>query len=374
MRHGISRAYIRKLAESQEPPAVSVYMPVQTPTVKNPEQQENAIRLKNLEREAAGALEQQGYENTRKLLKPLRDVREKDSPAWDFNAKGIACFLSPERAELLSLPAAPAERVEVGEHFAVRPLIGAFSEAAGFYILSLDQRCVQLLYADSFSISNVSTRRPLPSVSSVFAEYDFEPSLNAAPGARTGVRFNPEADLRSHLIEFLERVDETVVEEIGTSSLPVVLAGVEYIVGHYRKLTRLRSIVDDYVRGSPSQLGQEELHRRGREIVAHAAETAQDSALQALDKVPQESRLNRIEDILPAAYEGRAASLYVDPKVEIRGYFDPASLRVERDSSGEAESELLDLASALTLRNGGSVYTINEDALPAEGPAVAIQR
>ena len=245
MKRGISHEYIRDLAEAQNTPAVSIYMPVQTPTIKNPEQQENMKRLKNLEREAENALEQHGYSDTRSLLKPLRDAREQESPAWDFKAQGFACFLSPERAEFVSLPSTPPERVEIGDHFSIRPLIGAFTEATGFYILSLDQRCVRLLYGDSFSVSDVSTQKPLPNMSQVLAEYDFEQSQNAAPGARTGVRFDPEADLKSYLFEFIDRLDEVVVEEIGKDSLPVVLAGVEYIVGHYRKRTRLRSLTDD---------------------------------------------------------------------------------------------------------------------------------
>lgn len=58
MRHGITHENIRSLVQEQTHPPIGVYTPGQTPTIKNPVQQENALRVKTLEREAGSALEQ----------------------------------------------------------------------------------------------------------------------------------------------------------------------------------------------------------------------------------------------------------------------------------------------------------------------------
>jgi hypothetical protein len=75
---------------------------------------------------------------------------------------------------------------------------------------------------------------------------------------------------------------------------------------------------------------------------------------------------NQVEQIVPAASEGRVRTLLVDPTVSVRGYSGIAS--------EGGEEELLDLAVRYTLAQGGEVYAVDRQDIPSQSPAGAIFR
>ncbi|MFW5806529.1 MAG: hypothetical protein ACOCWU_02570 [Spirochaetota bacterium] len=375
MKHNLSYELLREIAHVDEWPCVSLYMPVTTPSVKKPRTQENMIRLKNMERRAAQELEAAGIENPGDFVAPLRNAREAEQPLWSPKAKGFAGFISPGYSRFVSLPIDPGERTDVEHRFTVKPLVQALSEPNEFLVLSLDQKHVRLLEGDALSLDVADTGDRLPSMPEIVAEYDFERDLNAAPGARTNVRFGPgpEEDTKAHILEFLERLDEAVNEEIGEHSPPIVLAGVEYLVGHYRKLSKLPRLAEGFVRGNPSTFRQGELHRRAWEIVRREHDAEINLALRKLERAPRDHRILGIEHVLPAACEGRIYALYLDPQAELRGHFDPQgeAVRVDED---EGQTDLLDTAAVLGARTGAHIYTVDPSRLPASEPAAGLHR
>lgn len=359
----ISKELLREIAGVSADTALSVYMPVRTPSSKNPKTQENMIQLKSLERQASTAISENGVdsETVDTLLRPLREAVEHDRPLWHPAAQGFAFFASPGYSRAVTLPIEPHEHVRVGSSFYVKPLVSALSQLGQFYLLALDQQDVRLLYGDSVSMKPIAGREELPNMPDILASYDFERNLNAAPGARQDVRFGGDTNLKSRLNEFLERLDDAVVMRIGRDSLPVVPVGVEYIIGHYRKLTKLRSLTREEVRGSPSSISEEDMRNAAWEIVKREQQAQLQEAIHWLDKVPANYRLSGVRRVLPAAYEGTLKALYVNTTREIPGDFDPESEQVTTAGESDAANaeDLLNTAVVFTLEAGGEVIDVS---------------
>lgn len=364
---GISAESLKEIAGVNAYPAISMYMPLRTPSIKKPKTQENMIQLKSLERKATRMLSErsaEAYDDA--LLRPVREAIEREKFLWHSAARGFAYFASPGWSRAVTLPIEPVESVTLDSRFFIKPLVSAVSNLEQFYVLTLDQQGVQLLYGDSGSMRPVTGSDTLPTMSDVLGNYDFEKTLNAAPGARDAVRFGGEPDVQTRLIEFLEELDAAVVNLIGNSLLPVVPVGVEHVVGHYRKITRLQSVTGEYVRGSPSSLDYEQIRSRAWEIVSAERQADREKAVRRLDKVPAEYRLSGVHRVLPAAYEGTVSTLYLDTRREVRGRFSPEQEQVvtsEEDPVADDE-DLLDIAVAVTLGAGGEVIDVTETEIP----------
>ena len=80
-------------------------------------------------------------------------------------------------------------------------------------------------------------------------------------------------------------------------------------------------------------------------------------------------------DIIPAAYYGKIAQLFVAKGEHIWGSFDEMENKItylnEKDANAQ---DLIDNAVVKTLLNGGEVFLLESDKMPANSPLAAIFR
>ena len=89
----LSKADIRALAEADADPAVYIYLPVH-PAL--PERRKNAIRLRNLMRQAEEGLSARGADPDR-LLVQARRALDPEPPIEGRNTQGLAIFIALHR-------------------------------------------------------------------------------------------------------------------------------------------------------------------------------------------------------------------------------------------------------------------------------------
>ena len=79
--------------------------------------------------------------------------------------------------------------------------------------------------------------------------------------------------------------------------------------------------------------------------------------------------------IVPAAYDGRIDTLFVALDQQQWGTYDPATRQIRTVQEGEETSEdLLNVAAIQTFLNSGTVYAVEPDAVPGQGPVAAVFR
>ena len=84
---------------------------------------------------------------------------------------------------------------------------------------------------------------------------------------------------------------------------------------------------------------------------------------------------HNMKDIVPAAYHGRVDTLFVALDHQRWGSFDPASGAVDVHLERRpGDVDLLDLAAAKTIVNGGAVYASEVDKMPDKVLLAAVYR
>jgi hypothetical protein len=131
----LSKEELKTLIEKTEGWCVSFYMPAHQVF---PETKQDPIRFKNLPREAEERLKTAGLRSSdaKKLLKPGKALI-KDGLFWQYQAGGLATFISPDLFYHYRLPLKFDEFLAVTGRFHIKPLLPLFSYEGRFYILAL---------------------------------------------------------------------------------------------------------------------------------------------------------------------------------------------------------------------------------------------
>jgi hypothetical protein len=128
--------------------------------------------------------------------------------------------------------------------------------------------------------------------------------------------------------------------------------------------------------GNPDGLNLEELRRRAWALVkprvrALRLDASNDfAALTGTDLASGDVR-----HVVPAAFDGRIATLFVALGERRWGTFDPESRRLEQhDTYKPGDHDLLDLAAVQSLIREATVFAVVPDEVPDGGPVAAIFR
>ncbi|MEN6466956.1 MAG: hypothetical protein ABFD62_17415, partial [Syntrophaceae bacterium] len=119
-----------------------------------------------------------------------------------------------------------------------------------------------------------------------------------------------------------------------------------------------------------------ELHERAVGVMSTYFLAARDEAIDSYLNLAGTGRTaNDIETILPEAFDGRVASLFVSPQGAQWGRFDPVSRKTDlHESRSEDDEDLLDLACAYTYLKGGAIYDIAPGSIPGVPSPAAVFR
>ncbi len=123
-------------------------------------------------------------------------------------------------------------------------------------------------------------------------------------------------------------------------------------------------------------MSPDELYDRAWKLVEPRFVKAREEVVSQYRQLAGTGRTSReMGEIIPAAFQGRVEKLVVARDVHVWGIYRPDRAAVEpREESAVGSEDLLDLAAIQTLLNGGSVYTIEPDALPDKASMIALFR
>lgn len=367
-----TRDEVFALTEHTESPAISLYMTNPAP----PDPKKSQIRFKTLLKEAEERLENSTLRPQKKkaLLEPARALLA-DSMFWERQSTGLAVFLAPEFSRIYLLPIKVPDMVMFSGHFHIKPLLSLLSGDEEFYVLGLSQKRIRLLLCTRNSVKELE---PEGFPENIAEALQYEPlEKQGRFGGSASGQFHAhgagDEDFKDNIFRFFRKVDEGL-KDILKGDRPLVLAGVSYILSIYREANTYPRLADDAIEGNPDNLGALDLQKRAREIVEPLFEKAKQEAAERYGHLQGTGKAsNRLEEVVPAAVSGRVETLFVPLGRQVMGRFDESTNSVER-SEEAGERDLLDLAAVGTIRNGGTVYTVDADKVPGGGDVAAIFR
>lgn len=373
--------------EGQE--CVTIYSPV---AVEPSQRRMNSVRLSNLIRQAREQLGEEADE----ILAPAEGLVE-DQVFWDGTDCSTVClFLGRDFARRLETRMEVPESVSVNGGFDVKPLLTLLPENnPAFYILALSQKEARLFRGDRYDVTPIELPVETPDGVEEVSRFERDAGMSRDQNLahRAGSRDqgphtvrgagkyhgqginNYNALTRDWRARFLRAVGQAVDSVIQSETLPVVLAGVEFLAEEYRRIATSQSIFDQEIPGNPEILSAQELHQAAWPI-----------AREQLENERQE-RLSRVEDLLGtgqtsveprqivlAACDGRVDTLLVARDAELNGVCRLEEREVKLRANGTPERDLLSLAALKTVGNGGKVFSLLQERLPQQAPAAAVFR
>jgi len=368
---------IFSFAEQTGFPKVSLYLPTHR---TGAELRQGPIRLKNLLREATEGLAARGL-SSREVDTLFEDVARhtlnETDPFWQHRDHGLAVFISPEGTQYVDAPLNFEERVKVGRRFLVKPILPLLMRDSRFYVLEASLDRAVLHRATRFSMSAVDDERL--SIASLYLGFT-EPvgqettRQEADSNARPGAEELPPRGARQEPEKFALSVAKAVGAMLADADEPLVIAADDRLLGMLRQHLQYNGLVEEGIREHPRSLDAAELHKRAYELVARQLDQTRLDAIKRFEGRAQDAgdsgASSLIQDIVPAACQGRIEALIVSIDAVIPGVFIPEQNQavVAREETDET-MDLVDFAIVQTLRHGGKIYSQPADRndLPAVG-------
>ena len=356
------------------------------------EGQQDQLRIRRLIREAESLVRgnaQLHSAQVEDLLEPLRALLDNEQ-FWSHAGDGLAIFRSPTAFRSFRLPSSFKEQAVVGDHFYLRPLLPLLTYDGSFYILALSQNAVRLLACTHDHVNEL----PLPEqVSASLAEFlkdeerenDLQSHSSASFGTvgkagRHPTIFHGQGvgtdDAKDDILRYFQHIDRGLHDLLRDETASLVLAGVEYLFPIYQQANSYPHLLEQGIAGNPDKLQAEALREKAWAVVEPVIlQARQEAAAQYTDLASTERASSNTSEIVPAAYYGRVASLFVARDREQWGTFDPATDRLQvHEQAQPGDGDLLDLAATQTLLHGGAVYAVEQTDMPDAAPLAAVFR
>jgi Bacterial archaeo-eukaryotic release factor family 3 len=361
-------------------PCVSIYMPM----VRAGDPHQNAVRLKNQLRTAEEELGawQLRRRAEKALLEPLHELLAEEG-FWTVPGDGLAALRARELFRVWRLPVAFRDLAVVEKRFHLKPLFQMFDDSGIFYVLTLSLNHVRLIRADRWSAEEVdlggvpkSFREAMGDLTRVFGPKAGTAVSPSALGVARAPIFHGhgsgEDDFKAEIRKYFQRVDGGLAGLPIDRSAPVVLAGVEYLLAIYHQAVGNPRVLDEGLTGNADHLSPEELRAAAWELVEPVLGADRRRAAERFhQRLGTGLASSRLEEVLPAAHDGRVESVFAASGVRRWGLYDLGS-RETRLTGGYAKQaeDLVDLAAVQTFLHGGAVHVVEPGQLPG-GDAVA---
>ena len=201
-----------------------------------------------------------------------------DREFWAHGSAGLAVLAGADGTTVIRLAEPIGEFSVVSDRFHLKPLMAALARRVEFEVLAISRHSVRLVAVTGSRAVETEVPELPTSMPDALRWDDREPQLQSHSGNRTGggqvaATFHGQGsanDTRDvDLDRYLHLVDHAVVDHRSGSTRPLVLAGVDDIVGAYRKVTRCHHVLDDHVAGNPTsydrrswRIGRDDSSRR----------------------------------------------------------------------------------------------------------------
>lgn len=381
----LKRTDLQELLESNGEWHVSLYMPT------NPvgqQRQQDPIRLKNLLSQAEKHLLEYNLRRpeVEELLQPVEQLLT-DAQFWQSPGNGLAAFLSKDTSRVFRLSQPFDEMVTVSKRFSVHPLVPLLAEGTNFYILTLSQNLPRLFLASRENITEVGLMDAPTNMEEALQIEDKQKNLgfhtmtdNSAGGERAAIHYGQgvEDDKKDEVRRYLQQLDDGILRVVEDATLPMVVAGVEYLLPIFRETTSYKNVMEESIPGSHDRQDLTELHAKAWKIVEPVFQENQQKAMDRFQEfLGQQNGLavNDLDGAVKAAIGGRVETLIVPLGVQKWGHYDPATDSVHFEAAPTPENEdMINYAAAQTILNSGNVYAVPANEVPGGGEVAAILR
>jgi hypothetical protein len=376
---------IKELAQQAANPSISIFLPTHR---TGQDIQQDAIRLKNLLRDAERQLLNSGMgpREVTALLQPAQALHN-DSYFWRHQYDGLAVFMAADDFHSYRLPFCVEELLIIAPSYYVKPMLPLFTNNGHYYILALSQNEVRLFEGTRHSVGQIDLPAEIPTSLNEALKLD-EPEkqlqmhTRSSPGTAGRGMFHGQGsgaeEQEAGIEHYLSLVDSGLKDIFRDQQAPLVLAGVDYLLPIYRRVSDYAHIMPEGISGNPEHLLPKALQEQAWPIVEpHFRQEMEKIMMQYQQFAGTDKAEDNIEKIVAAAVNGRVDRLVLAVGTQVWGLFNRDTGKVVYYQEGQSRNDhfpLIDFAAMQTLQNGGTVYALSQDEMPTKSPVAAVFR
>jgi hypothetical protein len=380
----LTKEIFTELANYQAEPAISVYIATHRAGVEVNERFD-PINFKNALQQVNKTLAEKGMDQGTigKLLEPGYQLT-RDDQFWTNLSEGLAVFIADGFFKYIRMPLTPMEHVHVNASFYITPLIPVMTSKEYFYLLTISKKQPKLFRADAFGMQYVPVEGMPYAVDDVVRFEEKEDQKLFRTGGRGGTgganfhgQGGGQPDEKTNIATYLEEVDDTIWKQIlHDENVPLMLAGVEYLIPIYKSVTDYNNIWPEALTGNHQYDDIPTLYQQAKAVMQPYFEQRLTRALEVYGNQSATGLTSSIPaDVIPATHYSQVSHLFVSKGEHIWGTFNEMTNELvfhENDAAGA--EDLLDKAVIKTIVNGGEVFILDREKMPAESQVAALMR
>ncbi|MDB5011592.1 MAG: hypothetical protein JWQ06_2381, partial [Mucilaginibacter sp.] len=327
----ISKEEFTTLINHHSSNCISIYLPAHRAGVEVNEKQD-AIVFKNLLQAVNNALQNKGYDSITigNLLKPGFELYNNEV-FWNNQLDGLAVFIADDFFKTVKLPFIVKEEFYVNSSFLVSPLLPAITNNEEFYLLVLSKHDAKFYQGNAFGLQYMEVEGLPNGIEDVvhFEEKEGKQlhrrgSGNASESGASLHGHESQLDDKVNLTLYFQEVDRTLFAEVlHDKHIPLLLAGVEYLIPVYKGISRYRFIVDEAILGNHEHENANTLFPKAHEIIAPYFVQRMNKALENYyNQIATPLTSSMPEKVIPASHYAQVADLFICRNEHIWGKFD----------------------------------------------------
>ena len=381
----LNKEQFADLANFQSDCCISIYMATTNSANADANKQKDFTNFKNRLQQLTTSLRDKDLEMTQieRLLQPGYDLLRNED-FWSNTSQGLAVYIANGYFKYIRLPISPQEEILVNSTFYLTPLIPVITSRDYFYLLVLSKKQAKLYRADAFGIQYIPVPETPRGVDDVVhnEEKDNEQLFRTdTSGAGSGANYHGmgsgRPDHKTDLAMYFDEVDETLFKEVlNKENVPLLLAGVEYLIPIYKQVAKYKPIWDEAITGSHEHEDLQALYAQARVKMEPYFEERVSKALNVYgNQSATDLTSTAPEVVIPAAHYGRIAQLFVCRGEHIWGSFDEMNNELKIHSTQEDGDEcLVDKCVIKTFLTGGQIFVLPSEKMPGGSKLAALMR
>jgi hypothetical protein len=375
----ISKNDLNILAGIHDQHCVTIYVPTSGPDEKK-DKNHGQIRLKNSLKKLKQTLKAYNLSDNEieNYLTPVEDLLD-DGRLWREQYGCLAIYLNKERLRFYQLPIDQDEFTYVSDHFYVLPVMPLFSDKGQFFILSLSLQNVKLFDCTPYSISEVSIEDLVPEKLEEVVGYDYQNKnlqYRSGQGGSSGAMFHGQGsgkdDKDGEIEKFLRAVDKGLMKLLRDEEAPLILACVDHYLPIYAKITNYANLFQQNIKGNHEEKDPHLLHEMAWSLVKdYFLRRRKSIAKLLMDRSSSGKTSFDLNDIIPAAIDGRIEALFIQNDRDKYGLYDIVNRSLIIDENIKAnQASLYNLAAIQTWIKGGRVYLVDKEDMPFQHTSI----
>ncbi|MDW3651871.1 MAG: hypothetical protein R8P61_32645 [Bacteroidia bacterium] len=296
----------------------------------------------------------------------------KNDEFWLHLSDMLVLFISEDCFEVYTLPIKRKPLTYVGPQFYLSPLISLLNKEKKFFILSLSQGGSKFFEAGPHHITPIMIDDLVPANIAEIGNEAEEKNLQFHSVGASQAIFHGQGmgkDIKEvELEKYFRQMDQGLMSMLYDEKLPMILAGVDYLIPIYKSLSKYTHILPEHVSGNQEHTHPMDLHEKAWSIASQYYQQDREEKLDSFKENYLSSKASfSQEEIIKSAYEGKIKYLFLDRENEpLWGFYGYLSNNKVQFYPGQNAYNycLYDFAAMQAFEKGAEVYLLDHAELP----------